>query len=149
MGDFVTFETAVKLEEKKFDMRCESFYALEDFTAECVDRCGDCYEVDFEKGELYLNYPLHYNKHKKKTLSAPNISDVLKWLYMSYRIIISVEPIVNRSSISVSIYSIDSDDYENPTWMLVHMIFYDNDNEIYDPIRGLDLGINYVLDNLI
>lgn len=148
MGNYVTFETAVKLKEKKFDMCCESFYALEDFTAECIDACGDYYEVDFEQGELYLNYPLHYSKHKKKTLSAPNISDVLKWLYMSYRIIISVEPIVNRYSISVSIYSINEDDYE-PVWNLVHMIFYDNNNEIYDPIRGLEIGIDYVLDNLI
>lgn len=85
--EFVTFEITKKLKEKQFNKLCESFYALEDFTEECVDSCGDYYEVDFEKGKLYLKYPLHYNKHKKKILSAPTISQVLKWLREEKKII--------------------------------------------------------------
>jgi phage pi2 protein 07 len=91
MSDFVTFELAKKLKEKGFNLNCESFYILKDFTAKCVDDCGDLYEVDFTKGDLCLNYPIRYMKYKDSYLSAPTISQVLKWLREKKKIHVEID----------------------------------------------------------
>lgn len=133
MEDFVPYELAVKLKEKGFVHN----YNLYGHTL---------IYSNINTIKLIWDTGAYEREYFGENIPCPTISQVLAWLHQSYHILISVEPIVNRSSISISIYSIDSDDCE-PVWMLVHMIFYDNDNEIYDPIRGLELGIEYVLDN--
>lgn len=129
MKDFVTFEIAYKLKEKGYPL------------LRVIKQDGSPIIYD-----LPQNHP---NWQNCNAYYVPTVFQVLKWLHQSYHILITVDPDVNdKLSMSVSIYSVDADDYE-PTWMLVHTIFYDNDNEIYDPFRGLELGIEYVLDNLI
>ena len=88
----VTFEIAKKLKEKGFSKYCISFYALKNFVGEFVDDCGDCYEVDFENGELYINYPLkkHQYNIEECCLPAPTISQVLKWLRETHNIHINI-----------------------------------------------------------
>ena len=155
MEDFVTFEIAKKLKEKQFNMFCESFYALEDFTEECVDSCGDYYEVDFEKGELYLKYPLHYNKHMKKILSSPTVSRVLKWLREEKKIHITVLVITDCSK------DADNNICEEWSFWSFSIINLNNGSTVYDDFEKIDCieyqsyeeatlaGIEYVLDNLI
>lgn len=145
MEDFVIRELAVKLKEKGFNWNCVSFYPLESFTGEYVDSCGDCYEVDFEKDELYLNYPLHYKKHETKCLPAPTISQVLKWLRKEKDIHIEIF-LYNRtySYFIKSITKISEDDYFH---QCLNEDTVDMEYETHE-LAAL-AGIEYVLDNLI
>lgn len=80
MNEFVTKEIAEKLNKILYNVHCSTFYVIENFTGECIDDNGDAYEVDFEEGELYLNYPIKYQKYKDKYIPAFKIDDVLRWL---------------------------------------------------------------------
>ena len=141
MEDFVIRELAVKLKEKGFNWNCVSFYPLESFTGEYVDSCGDCYEVDFEKDELYLNYPLHYKKHDTKCLPAPTISQVLKWLREKYSIHISTKPYHCVDGI-MWLYEIRK--------FNKHIIFIAaNKTGFIKEEQAAIEGISYALDNLI
>ena len=141
MEDFVPFELAVKLNEKGFNWNCVSFYPLESFTGEYVDSCGDCYEVDFEKGELYLNYPLHYKKHETKCLPAPTISQVLKWLRNEKKIHI-VCPFYEDKGFYYYIQRIGNGS-------MIVSSFRDSDDCFDTAEQAAIAGIEYVLDNLI
>lgn len=141
--DFVDFNLAKKLKEKGFNLHCMPFYALENFIDECVDSCGDCYEVDFEKDILYLNYPLRYKKFEEKMLPAPTISQVLKWLRKEKEIDIAINP------------SIKYDDNLNRIRDYNCYIFAPRWNEpyctdYYDSYeQAAMVGIKFALDNLI
>ncbi len=153
--DFVPYELAVKLKEKGFNMHCESFYALENFTAEYVDNSGDCYEVDFETEELYLNYPLHYKEYETKCLFAPTISQVLKRLREEKKMY--VEPCILADA------DTDADgkvinEYTFWSFSVTHietgdMIYFEYeriDDKRFDSYELAALaGIEYVIDNLI
>lgn len=78
--EICTYEVAKLAKEKGFNIHCTPFYALDNFTAEYVDDAGDFYEVDFEKGNLYLNYPIKGSLHKAKMLPAPTQSLLQRWL---------------------------------------------------------------------
>lgn len=78
--EICTYEVAKLAKEKGFDIHCVPFYALEDFTAEYIDDIGEFYEVDFEKGYLYLNYPIKGLLHKEKMLPAPTQSLLQRWM---------------------------------------------------------------------
>lgn len=140
MEDFVPFGLAVKLEGKGFSWNCVSFYPLESFTGEYVDSCGDCYEVDFEKDELYLNYPLHYKKHEAKCLPAPTTSQVLKWLRKEKGIYISI--FVDDDSDTPVTYEIHKDS----ECVCTHQGEY---FALKDWSKCELRAIEYVLDNLI
>lgn len=146
MEDFVTFEIAKKLKEKGFNLNCESFYVLKDFTAECVDDCGDLYEADFTKGELCLNYPIRYMRYKDSYLSAPTIYQVLKWLRTKKDIDIVIYPVdantvfMGGEKYILSIY------VDRKRYMKIH--FNGNDKFVKWEDAAL-AGIKYVLDNLI
>lgn len=143
--DFVTYELAIKLKEKGFNLHCVSFYALENFTAEYVDSCGDCYEVDFEKGILYLNYPLRYKKFEEKMLPAPTISQVLKWLRDKKKIyiVIAVNPTLSTKDKIAYYYQV----YSNSNG--VTSDYYESE-ECYAQWEECAIdSIKYVLYNLI
>lgn len=78
--EICTYEVCKLANDKGFDIHCVPFYALEDFTAEYMDDIGGFYEVDFEKGYLYLNYPIKGLLHKEKMLPAPTQSLLQRWL---------------------------------------------------------------------
>ena len=78
--EICTYEVAKLAKEKGFNIHCTPFYALDNFTAEYVDDAGDFYEVHFEKGDLYLNYPIKGSLHKAKMLPAPTQSLLQRWL---------------------------------------------------------------------
>ena len=85
-----TYEVCKLAREKGFDLHCTPFYALENFTAEYVDDAGDFYEVDFEKGDLYLNFPIKGVLHKEKMLPAPTQSLLQRWLREEKKIYIAI-----------------------------------------------------------
>lgn len=78
--EICSFELSKLAKEKGFNIHCVPFYALDNFTAEYVDDAGDFYEVDFEKGDLYLNYPIKGSLHKAKMLTAPTQSLLQRWM---------------------------------------------------------------------
>ena len=141
--DFVPYELAVKLKEKGFNWNCVSFYALENFIAEYVDDCGDCYEVDFEIEGLYLNYPLRYKKYETKCLPAPTISQVLKWLREEKKIYIMIN--FWPAGYVAEIYTRISKDKNRFDWeRYIDECDYDDSYEL-----AAIAGIEYVIDNLI
>lgn len=142
--EICNFEIAKKLKEKGFNKNCSSFYALDNFTAEYIDDCGDAYEVDFEKGELYLNYPIKSTKFKDKMLDAPTISQVLKWLREEKLILIGLSPMQEYDGNEMiewcsTIYKADKQG--GMSWM--EELYY----ESYE--QAALAGIEYILDNLI
>ena len=125
--DFVTYELAVKLKEKGFDIPCYGYYHR-DGGNDSFELCGngDC---DFLNSK---------NKHR---IAAPTISQVLKWLREEKGIHIEVmfiRPLHNR----VKYYITDTDGSRGD--------FMDVSDEHYETWEQATLaGIEYVLDNLI
>lgn len=153
--DFVSFSLAKKLNEKGFNLHCMPFYALENFIAEYVDSCGDCYEVDFEKDILYLNYPLRYKKFEEKMLPAPTISQALKWLRKEHKVYIEPCILVDADTDadgkvineyiywSFSVTNIETGD-------MIYVEYEHVDDKRFDSYEQAAIeGIKYVIDNLI
>lgn len=86
-----TYEVCKLAKEKGFDSHCTHFYAVENFTAECVIYAKDFYKTDFEKGSLYLNYAIKDSVlYKAKMLPAPTQSLLQQWLRSNKQWSISV-----------------------------------------------------------
>ena len=130
MEDFVTFEIAKKLKEKGFDEACYNYY-------EPLKHCLSELKTQFtnKEGEYY------------GIITAPTISQVLKWLRKEKKI--SIEPGIHCSLKWVcGIYGFNDD--------ISDFTQYSNDGIddtvyiLYDSYEQAALaGIEYVLDNLI
>lgn len=142
--EICTYEVAKLAKENGFNLHCTPFYALENFTAEYVDDAGDFYEVDFEKGDLYLNYPVRGLLHKDKMLSAPTQSLLQRWLREEKKIVFSISPMQEMDcdylGWCATIYEVDEDGY-GLSWK--EELYY-NTYEL-----ALENALAYALENLV
>ena len=119
--DFVSYELAVKLEEKGFNEPCNAYY---------------------EPINLKLNFcKIGWRNSFKKQLgviTAPTISHVLKWLREEKKIHIAID--IWGRTLGYDILAL-------PSGSSLHWTAYDEKINSYE--QAALAGIEYVLDNLI
>lgn len=141
--DFVDFETAKKLKEKRFREKCLAYYTpyggILKFNTIDVDKKPSGYKVNFT--ELYECY----NCYIENNIDAPTISQVLNWLIKEKKILITIIPQeknLGHDTLCFGIYRITEDLYQP--------MYNGTINTLVDSYEDTALaGINCVLDNLI
>lgn len=129
MEDFVTFEIAKKLKEKKFPQH----WSDDDYIVE------NDYEDDFEVG---YHYDRCFIPEHLPTIAAPTISQVLKWLRDEKKLYVSIVYVPKIENCSDFYYATirHIGDFTSP----IHTPGAWGDYE-----EAALAGIKYVLDNLI
>jgi len=124
--DFVTYELAVKLKEKGFNDECHAYY-------EPLKHCLNLSRV-FKKNSLAENY---------NCITAPTISQVLKWLREEKKIYIEIWWLTQHTTKNLKGFQfVVTPLCENPQ--------RETDLELYcDYETAAIKGIEYVIDNLI
>lgn len=148
MEDFVTFELAKKLKEKKFREKCLVYYDVEDnvgllYNTQFTDELCPCQYTDllvsYNSGDIVSNLDDSDN-----CIDAPTISQVLKWLREEKQIVFGIVPMQEMDCDSlgwcITIYIVDDNGY-GLSWQ--EELYY----QTYEDAALA--GIEYVLDNLI
>ena len=132
MEDFVTFEIALKLKEKGFDIPCEMYYYVHDDIEDSI--------MSLESTGGWCDF---YNSKNRYGCAAPTIYQTLKWLREEKNIHLIVE--IADSGWYYTIYpnvrwedgKLKSDKY---------IMSFKNKNSYEEAVLA---GIEYILDNLI
>lgn len=131
--DFVTYEIALKLEEKGFNEPCYGYYRR--------DGGDDSFEVCGNGTCDFLNSK---NKHR---IAAPTISQVLKWLRDEKKIVVIIFP--HSCGWQADIYK-DVHQYYDSEAERYLMYYYKEKTEISHSYNWLEIYcIQYVLNYLI
>lgn len=130
--DFVTYELAVKLKEKGFDIPFYFYYRTDDKLIH----------------HAMVTKPLVYcDKIDDEVVCAPTIPQVLKWLREEKKIVISIFP--HPCGWQADIYK-DVHEYYDSEAECYLMHYYKEKTEISHSYNWLEIYcIQYVLDNLI
>lgn len=120
--DFVTYDLAVKLKEKGFNVECHAYY-------EPLKHCLNLSRV-LQTNSLTENY---------NCITAPTISQVLKWLRLEWEIFIHIDVRINLEWY-YEVWSV-----KDKLSVLGNVPF--NKNNSYE--QAAIEGIEYVLNNLI
>ena len=124
MEDFVTFECAKKLKEKGFNNECHAYY-------EPIKHCLNISRV-FKTNTLAENY---------NCITAPTISQVLKWLRDKFFLHISQKPYPCENGLMWM--------YEIRKFNKYIVFVIANKTGFIKEEQATLAGIEYVLDNLI
>jgi hypothetical protein len=127
--EFVTFEIAKKLKEKKFPQH----WSDDDYIVE------NEYEDDFEVG---CHYDRCFIPEHLPTIAAPTISQVLKWLREEKQLYVSIEYVPKIENCGDFYYT--KIQYIGDFTSTIHT---PGDYDSYE--EAALAGIEYVLDNLI
>lgn len=135
--DLVTYQIALKLKEKGFDIPCEMYYHIHDDIEDSI--------MSLESTGGWCNF---YNSKNRYRCAAPPISLVLKWL-REKGIHINVE--ISTLGWYCSIYHFNKDEnglYDiNNTYLITGNLITGKIDDSYE--QAALAGIEYVLDNLI
>lgn len=120
--DFVTYDLAVKLKEKGFNVECHAYY-------EPLKHCLNLSRV-LQTNSLTENY---------NCITAPTISQVLKWLRENKKLHVSIMTFMFRAGWCYEVVRLG----ENPKLVAAHRNSYNT----YE--KAAIAGVNYCLENLI
>ena len=145
--EICTYEVCKLAKDKGFNTHCVPFYALDNFAAEYVDDAGDFYEVDFEKGDLYFNYPIKGSLYKAKMLSAPTQSLLQRWLREEKEVFVEVHTrphFATTHTKTFYVWNIQYCDCKQACRML-----QDPQDTFYTYEEALEDALKYALENLV
>ena len=141
--EFVTYEIAKKLKEKRFREGCLCSYRNYSKTLQ-YNRV----ESKIVRDVYYLEFYKCYNSFEESNIDAPTISQVLDWLRKEKKIYVGISympKILNETGIL--------NDFYYPTFQKIGLfepMFFIGNGANYDTWKEAALaGIEYVLDNLI
>jgi len=127
--DYVSFETAKLLKEKRFDWECRAFYVKS-------KECGI---------ELFPSDRSHnYNDDVYPRISAPTHQMAMKWLRETHNLFVFPFPQMNTNKFWVEIFQLsDSQEWVNLYCESIELQDYQAQEE------ACEAGIKYCLENLI
>lgn len=141
MKDFVTIELAKKLKEKGFREKCLTYYDVEDnvgllYNTQCSDGILPCQYTDLLASHNANEVTLPDDS--ENCVDAPTISQVLKWLRESWKVVVTPEYLFTEYN-----------DW-NFNIRIIGRYGECESDEMYSSYEEAALaGIEYVIDNLI